>query len=468
MIRQSALFLAVIACASRAAFAQSSDATNGSASPQLLLGASLDHVRANYPTVKAALQDQVAADRNVDLAKTAYLPQVNLLYQINRATINNVTGLLLPQAVIPAISGPVLPETGRSAWNSGAGALVSWQPFDFGYRGAQVDAAREAAAAAQAGAKLTEVDVLDATVNAYLNVVAASRLVATAAANVERLKSLANAVHVLVTNKLRAGVEGEQADAATGLAQSAYLNATRNLDLQRATLAKLLGRSRDDLNISGDKLLSNLPVAPFEAGGDLQSHPAAAQEQARVRQQAANLRATTRSYAPEVALVASASTRGAGKTAAGDYPGGSAGLDLNTTNWAAGVQVTFALGSLPTVRAKAAAQRATLAAERFRYDQTLADLSERLDQARTNLATARALARLTPASLDAARAAQQQQRARFVSSIASITDVTTTTAALAQAESEDAIARINVWRALADLAAAQGDMTPFRALVADR
>ena len=44
----------------------------------------------------------------IQLARTAYLPRVDALAQVNRATRNNVFGLLLPQGVIPAISGPVL------------------------------------------------------------------------------------------------------------------------------------------------------------------------------------------------------------------------------------------------------------------------------------------------------------------------------------------------------------------------
>ena len=56
--------------------------------------------------------------------------------------VNNVFGMLLPQPVIPSISGPV---PGRNAltnvWGSAVGALVSWEPFDFGLRRANVGAA---------------------------------------------------------------------------------------------------------------------------------------------------------------------------------------------------------------------------------------------------------------------------------------------------------------------------------------
>jgi hypothetical protein len=36
---------------------------------------------------------------------------------------------------------------------------------------------------------------------------------------------------------------------------------------------------------------------------------------------------------------------------------------------------------------------------------------------------------------------------------------------LAQAEGDDAVARLNVWRALAGVAEAQGDLTPFVQLI---
>ncbi len=82
------------------------------------------------------------------LARTAYLPQIDALAQANRATRNNVFGLLLPQSVIPSISGPVLGTNNfGTVWGSAVGALVTWEPFDFGLRRANVavaDAAQDA------------------------------------------------------------------------------------------------------------------------------------------------------------------------------------------------------------------------------------------------------------------------------------------------------------------------------------
>lgn len=133
----------------------------GAASPATL---TLDEViataEANYPAIKAAQSQQRAAQNAIGVAKTAYLPRTDILWQIDRATANNILGLMLPQATVPSVTGTVLPaDATRSAWNSTGGALVSWQPFDFGARGAKVEVARQGSEAAKQASILTQLQV---------------------------------------------------------------------------------------------------------------------------------------------------------------------------------------------------------------------------------------------------------------------------------------------------------------------
>lgn len=434
-------------------------ATPETGSP-ITLGDALAYARTHFPAITAALADKEAAARDVDVARTAYLPQVNLLAQINRSTVNNVTGLLLPQAGFPSISGPVLPETGQSAWNSAVGVSASWRPFDFGYRSAKVEAARSAADAAGESASLTQLDVQLATANAFLNLVAAQKLEQAAQANLARLDAFSTAAHVLVTNKLRAGVEGEQADAAVALARATLISAHANVETQRAILARLIGRPVGSVTVDTAALDRAAPALPG-AAPKLEAHPAVRLEQARTAQAAATLKAIGRSAAPQVDLVGGAFARGSGKTSAGQYLDGSSGLRPDVTNWGLGIQLSVPLGNLPTMRAQERAQRARLDAQRARADLALADAAERLDRARADLVAAGQIETVTPTALQSARTTEQQQRIRFRLGLATVVDVTTAEATLAQAESQDAIARLNVWRAQAALAAAQGDFSPF-------
>ena len=66
------------------------------------------------------------------------------------------------------------------------------------------------------------------------------------------------------------------------------------------------------------------------------------------------------------------------------------------------------------------------------------------------------------------RAAQQsetQARARYDAGLATILEVADAQSVLAQAEVQDELARVDVWRALLAAAVAQGDMAPFLAIL---
>jgi hypothetical protein len=66
--------------------------------------------------------------------------RLDLLWQENRASVNNIFGTTLPQAIIPSITGPVLgTKSFTSTFGTSTGALFSWEPFDFGYRKANVE-----------------------------------------------------------------------------------------------------------------------------------------------------------------------------------------------------------------------------------------------------------------------------------------------------------------------------------------
>ena len=168
----------------------------------------------NYPAIKESRARAQAAEEGVGVARTAYLPRLDAIWQVNRATTNNVFGLLLPQSVIPSISGPVLGtrSLGDSVWGSAGGVLLSWEAVDFGQRRAGVDAARAQTSLAKSQTALTELDVAAAAADAFLTELAAEESVRAAQANVARLQVFGNNVRTLVQNQLRPGADQSRAD----------------------------------------------------------------------------------------------------------------------------------------------------------------------------------------------------------------------------------------------------------------
>jgi outer membrane protein len=413
----------------------------------------------NYPAIRAAQARVSAQESAVDLAQTSYLPRVDSSLQINHATRNNVAGLLLPGATIPAISGPVSDDTSWSSiWGSGAGVLVSWEAFDFGQRGASVDLARALVVRAYAGAGVTRLDVAVKAADAFLRLAATHETVRAARANVDRQQVFANAVAALVKNQLRPGADDSRAQAELALARIQVIQAEQVEQIARANLAQWLGVRPESVQIAGSPLLQAPPSEPA-APPAVTTHPVAEAQMAAVESSLALQHVLDRSYAPRINFQTAYSLRGTGATANGAHLGGSNGLEFDTPNWAVGFTATFPLFDWFSLRERTRIEAHNERAERATYDRVVQELSAQVEQARAEMDGARRVAENTPIQLQAAKVLEQQSRARYDAGLATIIEVADSQRLLLQAEVGDAVARLGVWRALVADAAAKGDIS---------
>ena len=227
-------------------------------SPLTLEGA-VNYALGHYPQIRTSLERRSAASAGVGLAKAAYLPTGNALWQSNRATRNNIFGLLLPQSVIPPLTGPVLPDTSnRAAWGSAGGVLASWEALDFGYRRARVDVARADEDTASAEVEISRLDVANATASAFISVIEAQEAIRAAEADVNRrevqdLSAQAAEAHARLEGAIEiaqtTGVELDAARAAESQARARYEAALANV-VEVTDAEGLLVRSETDDAVS--------------------------------------------------------------------------------------------------------------------------------------------------------------------------------------------------------------------------
>ena len=157
----------------------------------LTIGQAVERALRNYPSIQVSREQLAASAAGIRLARTAYLPRIDALAQVNRATRNNVFGMLLPQSVIPSVSGPVIGSNNLgSTWGTAIGALVTWEPFDFGLRRANVAAAEAARKQSEAGVNRTQYEVAVTTADACLTLAAALDMVRASQAGVTRAESV--------------------------------------------------------------------------------------------------------------------------------------------------------------------------------------------------------------------------------------------------------------------------------------
>ncbi|HEX3702078.1 MAG TPA: TolC family protein [Vicinamibacterales bacterium] len=414
----------------------------------------------NYPAIKESHARAQAADAGVGVARTAYLPRLDLVWQENRATHNNVFGLLFPQSVVPPISGPVLgTRSYDSVWGSAAGAQLSWEAVDFGQRKAGVDVAQTQSAAARAQHELTQLDVAAAAADAFLTVVASDEVVRADQANVDRLQVFANTVRTLVANQLRPGADESRANAELAIAKNQLSLAVQTAEIARAALADAVGAAGRPIEpaVTG---LTTLPTVPAPGTIDVKTHPAARVEAAAIDTIRARDRVLARSYFPRVDLESAFAARNSGASVPGQPLIGDA-LWPQVPNWAVGVSVTFPAFDLFRANAQRQVEAQNEVAERARYEQITQSLTTQNARAEALLKAALEIAHNTPVERDAATEGESQARARYQNGLANVTEVAEAQRLLAQAEADDAVARLGVWRALLAAAQARGDLTPF-------
>ncbi len=436
------------------AFAQDSPAQ------KLTLEQAVALAQKNYPSIRAAKAQTQSTEAGIELAKTALLPRADLLWQQNRATRNNIFGLLLPQSTLPSISGPQLDTTTlESAWGSAAGLLFSWEPFDFGLRKSQIELAKAQNKQASAAEALTLLDVSAAAADAFLTLLAAEQTARAAQANVERTETFAKAVGVLVTNQLRPGVDSSRAEAELAAARNLLVQAEQTASLARANLAEAIGQAGTMLEIDAGPLLELPPTAP-PPNLNLSLHPLAMVQTAAIDTAKAREKVLDRSWVPRFNWQSAVYGRGTGARLDGTF-NNSRGLYPDTFNWATGLTLTFPVIDFFGVRARRKAEANNLQAEQARYDQVVNTLKAQDARARILLDSTRKIAANNEIQVKAAQETLTRAKVRYEYGLTNIVEVADAQRLVTQAEIEAAVAKLAIWRAVLAGAKLQGDLKPF-------
>jgi outer membrane protein len=427
----------------------------------LTIEQAVDYALARQPSVRAAGAVEAGEEAGLEYARTNYLPELDLSAQETQATANNVPGLFLLMPGFPTIeenkNGGVF---GSSAWNSSTSIFTSKDVAGLLREMALVDVALAQRERATAGLGAEKLTVAFGAADAFMGEVAAAETVKAAEAGVERARVFAVAVKGRANSGLRPGADASRADAEVALAQNQEIAAKQAERVARATLVEALGGGIDSgVKVVRGRLLelpASAPVMEHASPVDPFLHEALAD----ISAARASTRAAKFEYLPRVDLVAGIFLRDSGFTADAT-PGPGSGSVPNTTNWAAGVVVTVPIKGLFQARADTHIQAAKEQLARARYDQVTIAIQQQIDSAHAILEGARRIAANTPSELAAARATQLQDKARYQGGLATVVDVAEANRILTQAEVDNAVARVNVWRAMLLMARAVGDLAPL-------
>jgi len=303
--------------------------------------------------------------------------------------------------------------------------------------------------------------------DAFLRLAAAQQQVKAAEADVGRRQVLSTSVHTLVKVELRPGADASRADAELAAAKIQLIRAQEVERESEFTFAELLGVSGNKVAINAESLLMATPPT-YAPQATPAGHPAALVASSTLFETKAREKVLSKSYYPRFNLQGSFSGRGSGANPDGTFGTGTDGLGLMRRNWAVGLTATFSVLDFPSLHFKKQIEQSNERAQQAEYNRTLQNLTAQSERAKAGYDSAVLVSQNTPVELEAARSGETQANARYQAALAPIVEVAEAQRLLLQAEIEDNIARLTVWRAMLAEALAQGDLQPFLELARKR
>ena len=430
--------------------------------PVYSLSASVDAAIKNFPTLRGA---RAKLDRNsseVTLAKTAYLPTFDLIAQEIRTTTNNIAGTIFPQPlnVIPTQTGPANNTSSfRSIFSNDFGFNFSWLLYDWGQRHSRVMVARAQVSQANAGVKLTALDVANHAADTYLTSVETAEVIKAQQAVVERMKAYNLIVHTLVDKGLRPGVDSSRADADLAAAKMALLDAECASQLALVDLAEAMGIAGKNLSVDSAPYVKR-PSQESRMTAAIDKHPLVIQRAAAVETARSQVIQVQKMYRPRLWFHSGVWARGSGSRVGSAQPVWAGVLPQNA-NYVAGLGMDFPVLSYYEIRAKERMARQTEADEKANYDLAVQQILKKDARATVLLDNARRLADETPALVTAAKDNELKASERYRVGLANVLEVAEAQRILQNALVQDAVAQVRIWRALLSVAYANGDLRPF-------
>lgn len=410
----------------------------------------------HHPSLKACTAIEAMRTAQTTEAKMAMLPRLDVGAQWSRATGNVVVGTVFALPGMPAVSGPPLPEQfDGGVFGSSVSLSTGFDVAGLPQRMAQLDAALAEQSQAQAATEVRKLDVAYVAADSYLQVWAAMAIVQAAQASVERAKILTTMAESYQRAELRPGADVSRARAELALAEVQHSRAKQSAAVARMQLAQALGIAGTTVEI----MPMNVALLPAEPASNPAPfvHPVLRESQRAVQVAESQLRATRMQYLPRLELVAALWSRGSGlgpSSVAG-------GLIPDVANWGVGLVLSWPILESFAVRARVKTAMAKQTLILAQQEEATQAIRTQVDAARATLTAAHAVLEHTPSALQAARATEQQALARYKAGLVRILDVADAQRLLAQTETEDALARINILRARLLLARSLGDLSLF-------
>lgn len=431
-------------------------AQNNSQSPSSLHDL-LIQAEANYPLLKSKKLEAQAAQEGIYMSRSTLIPTLDAAYQVDRATYNNITGMIYPQFIIP-ISGP--PSAGNilnGVYGTAASLVFNWQPFTFGQRSSQVlySKASYQSSGFDTGNEIFQHKVN--VINAYLDLLTATEVVKVVEGNLRRAEANFSLSRIMAGNGLRSGVDSTLFKAELSRAKIELLN-SRKIRSQSAIILSQLVASETNIYISDTSYFHKLPS--IIDSGDLSKNPLLAFYNSNTELSKAKGKMLNKTMMPTLGLWGTTYARGSEV-----QPGGALiandGLSFQRYNWGFGLQLSLPLLQVARISPQLKQQQYLIMSNEEKLNNATLNLRKQLEIADTTLFSEIEIAKESLVLSESANLSYKSLLSRYQSGLANYADLIQAQYILIKAETENKTDFMEVWKALLKKAAITGDLNLF-------
>ncbi|MDR3679091.1 MAG: TolC family protein [Flavipsychrobacter sp.] len=421
---------------------------------------------ANYPLILQRESEVASSRAHITTINGNRLPALRLIGEATAGTSNSLPGSYFPLGVIPSTSGSIRASNNGSL-SSGTIAIsyLDWQFYTFGYYNAQQKEAKAQLAASKAGLESDKYLLSQSVITLYLDWLKKYQLMKVEMQNVERTRTILNAIKATVNSGLKPGVDSATASAEYARARIAYLQALGDYKYDQAYLHSYTGTDTTgiapDTSIFTGAFLDKIKL--FEPADSVAgTHPLLDLYEKQYEQQAATGNAIAHRYLPRVAFEGAGWQRGSSISSTDMYAPDALNATANTRyNYLLGLSLSYNLFDIKHRHdeLKENSYRTDAAAHALQNQQL--ELNRLLQQAGIGYNTTMLKLQELPVRLRSATQAYGQQVALYRAGLNTLTDVTTALYVLNQSETDLVLAQDDMLQLLYLRAGLSGQLDTF-------
>lgn len=410
----------------------------------------------NYPQLKAARYEQEAAKTNIKIQRQSLIPQVDAAYQANIATHNNISGMVLPQYILP-ISGP--PSTDNNynpVTGSAASLLLQWQPGIFGDRQANINLAKAASQTLQSKNEQELFNHQAKVSSQYIDLVYVQQLLKLYEENTRLSEIQLRQVRVLAKTGLRPGVDTALVQAELSRIRIEWMKISNALNAASIALQESL--AIDSVIVSKDTLFYTTIPDPFAT--EVTEHPFIKTARLGIEEGQVKRITIRKLTVPHLSVWGTTYARGSGV----NYDGTKQtwdGFNLNRFNYGVGIQLSIPLLKHAEVKTRLQQQDWLIRSEEEQLNQVSLALKTQRKLAETTFVNALAIVQETPIQVYVAEYAFKAMQVRYTNGLVNYTELLQTQSDLLKAKIELTRSQAELWKALLYKATVYGDLNLF-------